>query len=102
MIGVTDGSVSSINTEFHALAGELVTLQTGMNVIVRAGTKGAAYPFWNAGKLLRLGDDGEVVPLFEPEQNQWCMIQLVALQRFVSGELFWARRATGHPCFSGL
>jgi hypothetical protein len=102
IIGVTDGSVSRTDTEFHARAGELVTLQTGLNVLVRAGTKGAAYSFWNAGKGLRLGDDGEVIPLVEPTQNQWCMVQLIALQRFVSGEVFWARRATGHPCISGL
>lgn len=102
IIGVTDGSVAMNETQFHAVTGGLVTLQTGLNVLVRAGTDGAAYSFWNAGKLLRLGSNGTVIPFYEASQNQWQLAQFIALERFAPGEVFWARRLTGHPCLSGI
>lgn len=78
-IGVTDGSTRAFDSVNHALAGDLVNLQNGEFLQLRAGGTIAI------GDGLRPTTAGAVILATD-------RISFVAAENAVAGEIFWAQR----------
>lgn len=86
-IGVCDGSVSEFNKTYHATAGEMVSLQNGRFVQLRAGNTTAYGPITYGTKLIVL--NGAVIPTNIGGGNY---IEFEACEAASTGEIFWAAR----------
>lgn len=107
--GITDGSVSAYNGQYHAMTGEPVTLQTGKAVLVRIRNEDIPSPQMSATTGLALfpvyGEKGAMAarpwqndfPVEEPlfKNFHYIALQSVALQGDYSDQnnsIYWAMR----------